>query len=104
MSAVLVECHRVLLPLVSDVDEVDVDMFPVVIMTMVNTKWITTPLMSVPEMPGDLEELSTTNYFVINWGIRVEWFALAIVLICCFIWITVVICRTIKSSGLKRKI
>ena len=85
-------------------DEVDIDVFPIIIMTMVNTKWITSFLMSVPEMPGDLEELSTTNYFVINWGIRVEGFALAIVLICCFIWITIVICRTIKSSELKRKI
>ena len=99
VAAVLVECHRVLLPLVPHVDEVDVDVLPVVIMTMVHAKWVTSLLVTIPDVPGKLQELATANYFVIYWSFRVERFALAIVLICGFIWITVVICRAVKPSG-----
>ena len=50
VSTMLIECNRILDPLIPNMDEVDIDVFPIIIMTMVNTKWITSLLMTIPDI------------------------------------------------------
>ena len=89
---------RVLYPSVSVPDEVDGDVFPVVIMAFINTKRITSLLKTIPQVPGQLEEVSTTNNFVINGSIRIEWFADSIVMIGGLIGVTIILGTLIKSD------
>jgi len=72
-------------------DEVDIDVFPIIIMTMVNTKWITSLLMTIPKVPSNFEKFSASNYFVVDGCIWVERLTLTIVFIRSFIWITIVL-------------
>ena len=90
-------CDRVLLPWLSSLDKVDGDMLPVVIMAIIHSKWITSSLEPVPEMPGEFEEVSAADDLVVDWGIRIELFTYSIVVIGCFVRKTISLRFTIKS-------
>ena len=89
--------NRVLLPGVSVPDEVDGDVFPVVIMTVIHTKWITSSLESVPEMPGQLQEVPTADDLVVDGSIRIELLANSIVVVGSFVRETISCRISIKS-------
>ena len=89
--------NRVLLPGVSVPDEVDDDMLPVVIMTVIHTKRITTSLESVPKVPGELKEVSAADDLVVDGGVRVEVFANTIVVVGGFVRETISFRVAIKS-------
>ena len=97
-SSVLTEGHRVLYPPVPVSNEVDRDVLPVVIMTLVNTQRITALLQTIPQMPGQLEEVSTADNLVVNGSLRIEGLTLAIVGIGGLIGITIVLGTLIKSD------
>ena len=71
-ARVLVECDGVLGPGLVVSDEVDGDVFPVVVMAVVHAEGITAPLVTVPEVPGQLEEVPTADHSVVDRSLGVE--------------------------------
>ena len=65
VAAVLTEGDGVLLPSLVVSHEVDGDVLPVVIMAVVNSERVTASLVTVPEVPCQLEEVSTADYLVV---------------------------------------
>ena len=60
------EGDGVLLPSLVVSDEVDGDVLPVVVVAVVHSEWVTASLVSVPEVSGQLEEVSTADYLVVD--------------------------------------
>ena len=107
----LIESNRVLLPGLVSKDEVDGDVFPVIvvsckhisiflnlaklsdhsILTMIHSEGITASLEAVPEVPGQLEEVSTANYLVVDRSRGVEPGTLAVVTVGGLGWVAVVL-------------
>ena len=98
-ATVLTEGHRVLDPLMIISDEVDGDMFPVIIVTRIHSQRITAQLSPVPEMPGQLEIVPAPHYLVIYRSIISELSAHSVILIGCFIRETVLLRSTIESDS-----
>ena len=71
-ARVLVECDGVLGPGRVVPDEVDGDVFPVVVMAVVHSQGVTASLAAVPEVPGQLEEVPTANHLVVDWSLWTE--------------------------------
>ena len=65
VAAMLTEGDGVLLPSLVVSHEVDGDVLPVVIMAVVHSERVTASLVSVPEVPCQLEEVSTADYLVV---------------------------------------
>ena len=98
VTSVLVIGHRVLTPTSSLAvpDEVDGDVLPVIIMTMIHSEWITTLLMTIPHLPGQLQIVSTNNSLVVDWSINIETLTHSIVFIGGKSRITILISSSIK--------
>ena len=79
VAAMLTEGDGVLLPSLVVSDEVDGDVLPVVIMAVVHSERVTASLESVPEVPGQLEEVSTADYLVVYRRLGVKAAAQAVV-------------------------
>ena len=79
-------------------DKVDGDVLPVVVMALVNTQRITALLETVPEMPGQLEEVTAADDLVVNGSISIEGLAHSVVGIGGLIRITIVLGTLIKSD------
>ena len=60
----LIESDGVLLPGLVNKDEVDGDVLPVIVMSVVHSKGVTAFLEAVPEMPGQLQEIPTADYLL----------------------------------------
>ena len=58
---------------------------------MIHTEGITASLEAVPEVPGQLEEVSTANYLVVDRGLGVEPGALAVVTVGGLVRVTIVL-------------
>ena len=103
VTSVLVIGHRVLTPTSSLAvpDEVDGDVLPVIIMTMIHSEWITTLLMTIPHLPGQLQIVSTNNSLVVDWSISIESLTHSIVFIGGKSRITILISSTIKPCERK---
>ena len=66
VAAVLTEGDGVLLPSLVVSDEVDGDVLPVVVVSMVHSEGVTASLVSVPEVPGYLQKVSTSHHLKYN--------------------------------------
>ena len=91
MPPVLTEGDRVLLPGLVVSHEVDGDVLPVVIVSTVHPQGVAASLEAVPEVPGQLEEVSTANYLVIDRSRGVEPGTLPIVTVGGLVWVTIVL-------------
>ena len=91
MSPVLTERHRVLSPGLVVAHKVDRDVLPVVLVSTVHPEGVTASLEAVPEVPGQLEEVSTANYLVVDRGLGVEPGALAVVAVGGLVRVTIVL-------------
>ena len=58
---------------------------------MIHSEGITASLEAVPEVPGQLEEISTANYLVVDRGLGVEPGALAVVTVGGLVRVTIVL-------------
>ena len=58
---------------------------------MIHSEGITATLEAVPEVPGQLEEVSTANYLVIDRSRGVEPGTLPIVTVGGLVWVTIVL-------------
>ena len=58
---------------------------------MIHSEGITASLEAVPEVPGQLEEISTANYLVVDRGLGVEPGTLAVVAVGGLVWVTIVL-------------
>ena len=73
----LVKGYGVLLPSLVVSDEVDGDVLPVVVVAMVHSEWVTASLVSVPEVPGHLQEVSTSHHLSdYTWDISYTFFVI----------------------------
>ena len=90
VAAMLTEGDGVLLPSLVVSHEVDGDVLPVVIMAVVHSERVTASLVSVPEVPCQLEEVSTADDLVIYRSIRVELSTLAVVVVGSLVRVTIV--------------
>ena len=66
-------------------------MLPVVLVSTVHPEGVTASLEAVPEVPGQLEEISTANYLVVDRGLGVEPGALAVVTVGGLVRVTIVL-------------
>ena len=66
-------------------------MLPVVLVSTVHPEGVTASLEAVPEVPGQLEEISTANYLVVDRGLGVEPGALAVVAVGGLVRVTIVL-------------
>lgn len=71
-ARMLIKSNRVLLPGLVSQDEVDGDVLPVIIVSMIHSEGITASLEAVPEVPGQFEEISTADYLVVDRSRGVE--------------------------------
>ena len=71
---------------------------PSTILTMIHSEGITASLEAVPEVPGQLEEVSTANYLVVDRGLGVEPGALAVVAVGGLVRVTIVLGWPIKPE------
>ena len=60
-------------------------------LTVIHSEGVTAPLEAVPEVPGQLEEISTANYLVVDRSRGVELGTLAVVTVGGLIWVTIVL-------------
>ena len=97
-APVLAEGDRVLDPGGAAPDEVDGDVLPVVIVTRVQAKGVTSALQPVPEMPGQLQEVATSDNFVVNGRVLAKWRAQAIIGVTGLIRVTIVLSSSVKSD------
>ena len=58
---------------------------------MIHSEGVTASLEAVPEVPGQLEEVSTANYLVVDRGLGVEPGALAVVAVGGLVRVTIVL-------------
>ena len=58
---------------------------------MIHSEGITASLEAVPEVPGQLEEISTANYLVVDRGLGVEPGTLAVVAVGGLVRVTIVL-------------
>ena len=72
-------------------DKVNSDVLPVVIVSTVHPQGVTASLEAVPEVPGQLEEVSTANYLVVDRSRGVEPGTLAVVTVGGLGWVAVVL-------------
>ena len=89
VTPVLTEGDGVLGPGLVLPDKVDRDVLPVVLVSAVHTQGVAASLYSVPEVPGQLEEISTANNLVVDRGRGVEPGALAVVTVGGLVWVAV---------------
>ena len=94
----LAEGDRVLNPGVSAPDEVDGHVLPVVVVASIQAEGVTAALQAVPEVPGQLEEVATTDYFVVDGRILAEWRAVTVVGVTGLIWEAIIISSSVKSD------
>ena len=94
----LAEGDRVLDPGVSAPDEVDGHVLPVVVVAAIQAEGVTASLQAVPEVPGQLEEVATPDYFVVDGRILAKWRAVAVVGITGLIWVAIITSPSIKSD------
>ena len=66
-------------------------MLPVVLVSTVHPEGVTASLEAVPEVPGQLEEISTANYLVVDRGLGVEPGTLAVVAVGGLVRVTIVL-------------
>ena len=92
VTRVLVKCDRILLPSVPSLDEVDVDVLPVVIMAVVHAKGITSLLLAIPKVPGKFQEVTAFYNLEINWSLRIKGRTSAIIVIGGLVWVAVITC------------
>lgn len=97
-APVLAEGDRVLDPGGAAPDEVDGYVLPVIVVAAIQAEGITSTLQPVPEMPGQLEEVATPDYFVVNRRILAKRRAVAVIGISCFIGVTIVLSSSIESD------
>ena len=97
-APVLAECNRVLDPGGAAPDEVDGDVLPVVIVARIQAEGVTAALQSVPEMPGQLQEVATLDNFVVNRSVLAKWRAEAIIGVNSLIRVTIVLSSSVKSN------
>ena len=86
---VLAEGDGVLEPGLVVSDKVDRDVLPVVIVSTVHPQGVTASLEAVPEVPGQLEEISTADNLVVDRGRGVEPGTLAVVTVGGLVWVAV---------------
>ena len=65
---------------------------------MIHSEGITASLDAVPEVPGQLEEISAGDYLIVDRSRGVEASTLAIVTVGGLIWVTIVLGGTIKPE------
>ena len=97
-APVLTECDRVLDPGGAAPDEVDGDVLPVVVVTRVQPEGVTAALQAVPEMPGQLQEVATSDNFVVNRRVLAKWRAEAVIGVTGLIRVTIVLSSSVKSD------
>ena len=90
VTGVLVERDRILNPGVSGFDEVNINVLPVIIMTMIHAEGITPLLLAIPKMPGKFQVVTAFYNFVIYWRLLIEWSTLAIIVIGGKVWVAVI--------------
>ena len=66
-------------------------MLPVVIVSAVHPQGVAASLEAVPEVPGQLEEVSTANYLVVDRSRGVEPGTLPIVTVGGLVWVAVLL-------------
>ena len=66
-------------------------MLPVVLVSTVHPEGVTASLEAVPEVPGQLEEISTANYLVVDRSRGVEPGTLAVVAVGGLVRVTIVL-------------
>ena len=64
-------------------------MLPVVLVSTVHPEGVTASLEAVPEVPGQLEEVSTANYLVVDRSRGVESCTLAVITVGGLVWVAV---------------
>ena len=89
MPAVLTEGDGVLYPGLIISDKVHRDVLPVVIVAAVHPQRVAASLEAVPEVPGQLEEVSTANYLVVDRSRRVEPGTQAVITVGGLVWVAV---------------
>ena len=89
VAAMLTEGDGVLLPGLVVSHKVDRDVLPVVLVSTVHPEGLTASLEAVPEVPGQLEEISTANYLVVDRSRRIEPGTLAVVTVGGLVWVAV---------------
>lgn len=94
----LAEGDRVLDPGVSAPDEVDGHVLPVVVVAAIQAEGVTASLQAVPEVPGQLEEVATPDYFVVDGRILAKRRAVTVVGISGLIWVAIITSPSIKSD------
>ena len=67
-------------------------------LTVINSEGVTAPLEAVPEVPGQLEEISTANYLVVDRSRGVELGTLAVVTVGGLVWVAVVLGCPVKPQ------
>ena len=98
VAAMLTEGDGVLEPGLVLSDKVDSDVLPVVVVSTVHPQGVTASLEAVPEVPGQLEEISTADNLVVDRSRGVEARTLAVVTVGGLIWVTIVLGGTIKPQ------
>ena len=88
---VLIEGDGVLVPGLVLSDKVDRDVLPVVVVSTVHPQGVTASLEAVPEVPGQLEEISAADNLVVDRSRGVEPGTLPVVTVGGLVWVAVLL-------------